>query len=74
MRDWVKIYGHQVPLDVPIGDDGIVTDVVVLSRVVYPATNADALLINATNNTTAIVQEGMFSAAKQVTAGRWGMV
>ena len=70
----VKIYGHEVPLEPVIGNGGIATDVVILTRVVYPGQNADALLINPSVNTTGIVQEGMFKVASSIMAAGWGHV
>lgn len=69
----INIYGHTLNLWQP-DDGGLITDVVVLARVVRyddDGDAADALLMSATRSTGKIVQAGILSAAMDA-AGAWG--
>ena len=63
------IYGHDLGLYEP-ADGGLVTDVVVLARVVRYDDDGDAtdsLLVSSTRNTDGIVLSGILSAALSAT-------
>ena len=59
-----EIYGHHINLPEP-NPGGMVTDVIVLARIVHMdgAQTRDMLAMTATTQTTGIVQLGMISAA-----------
>lgn len=59
------INGCEIEIDAP-DDGGLVTDVVVLTRVVRHSDDgrlADSILINSTTQTTGIIQAGMLAVA-----------
>lgn len=68
------IYGHEIELTDPDGE-GIVTDVLIIARTVRHEPDgqlSDSLSIDATEQTTGMVQHGMVSIAKLLTGSGWG--
>ena len=65
MTETVTIYGHEIELYDPEG--GIVTDVIIISRAVYPGTDKektkDGFGIMTSDNTTGAVVTGMLTQA-----------
>lgn len=68
------IYGHEIELTDPDGE-GIVTDVLIIARTVQHEPDgrlSDSLSIDATEQTTGMVQHCMVSIAKLLTGSGWG--
>ena len=66
----VNIYGHEVELTEPDGDE-VVTDVIVLARAVRYDDDGhaqDSLLMTSTRTTTSMVASGMFTFALDMQA------
>jgi len=67
----LTIYGHDMDLEDP-DEDGYVTDVVVVARVVRPADDGrieDMAMLSTTGQTTWMIQVGMLVAANDIVQG-----
>ena len=69
----MNIYGHEVELT-EIEDGEMVTDVIVLARMVSFDSDGDAsdtISIRSSRQTTGIIQQGMLTTAERIRADGW---
>ena len=69
----MNIYGHEVELT-EIEDGEMVTDVIVLARMVSFDSDGDAsdtISIRSSRQTTGIIQQGMLTTAERIQADGW---
>ena len=69
----MNLYGHEVEL-AQIEDGEMVTDVIVLARIVSFDSDGDAsdtISIRSSRQTTGIVQQGMLTTAERIQAAGW---
>lgn len=63
--DRVSVMGHEVNIDPP-DNEGIVTDVIVICRAVYPSIQDDEVIVASSDHTTTTVQTGILYQAAQL--------
>ena len=69
----MNIYGHEVELT-EVEDGEMVTDVIVLARIVSFDSDGDAsdtISIRSSRQTTGIIQQGMLTTAERIQADGW---
>lgn len=65
MFNTVKIHGHDLLLVDPT-EEGIVTDVMIITRIVFPSVQDDDITISFTEHTTSTIQTGMLARAQHL--------
>lgn len=65
MCNTAKIHGHDLRLVDPT-EEGIVTDVLIITRIVFPSVQDDDITISFTDHTTSTIQTGMLARAQHL--------